>query len=500
MVGKVVRTLSRGCDAIEALNWPWHLLILATWSFIVHGAFLLGSPERSTPISFLFFGDSLQFLAHGRHLAEGLTFNEGLPFHPPLTAWLTVPLWWWLPASAVSLAAKLLMAVLSGAGMAAFFLLLRSRVEHAFWIVALLPLGFGELLLAASVNSELLYRLILLLTLLLAWRRPLLVGALQGLAALTRAEHLPFIVGLGLLIALLPDGWSAGLPSRARRRRFVAVAAVGASLLLLPYLLLNHSRLREYNRSHASQLVKPLPTWVPVSFYGPLNFALAQREADIYFSRRTLPPAPGGMSQLDPTFPPHQRTIVDGYRLGIEAIRANPGRFFHRLGRKVAVSVTVLSYGWSWRDLPHRPLWIRRPVDTALAKAEGAGRVVGYLVGLLALVGAWRLRGQRGWLAIGGLLIFYRLAINAAFFPYLRSMLIVSPFWSVLALSGAASLCGKYGRSVLVGGLLVLAAFHLSTAPRQRVYQLDGERDSAGHIIDDRTVEIRWVDAQDIPR
>ena len=391
------------------------------------------------------------------------------------------------------------MAILSGTGLATLFLLLRGRVEHAFWIAALLPLGFGELLLAASVNSELPYRLILLLTLLLGWRRPLVVGALQGLAALTRAEHLPFIVGVGLLFALLPDRWAAGLPSRAHRRRFVMVAAAGAALLLLPYLLLNRGRLRQYNHRHASQMVKPLPTWVPVSFYGPLNFALAQREADIYFSRRTLPPAPGGMSQLDPTFPPHQRTIVDGYRLGVESIRADPSRFFHRLGRKLAVSAAALSYGWSWRDLPHQPLWIRRPVDTALAKAEGVGRTVGWLVGLLTLVGAWKLRGQRGLLAIGGMLVLYRLAINAAFFPYLRSMLIVAPFWSVLALSGAASLSGKYGRSVLVGGLLLLATFHLSTAPRQRVYQLDGERDSAGHIIDDRTVEIRWVGAKDEP-
>ncbi len=480
---------SRWCDAVEGLSPPRLALILAAWSLVVHGAFLLGSPERSTPISFLFFGDSLQFLAHGRHLAEGLTFNEGLPFHPPLTAWLSVPLWWWLPDSAVSLVAKLLMAVFSATGFALLFLLIRRRVEHAFWIVALLPLGFGEILLSASVNSELPYRLLLLLTLLLGWRRPLLVGVVQGLAALTRAEHLPFVAGLGLLLVVLPDRWSAGLPPRSQRWRFVAIAAAGAAILLLPYILLTRGRLQDYNRSHVDQMEEPLPTLVPVSFYGPLNFALAQREADIYFSRRTLPPAPGGMNRLDPTFPPHQRYIVDGYRLGLETIRASPRRFFRRLGRKLAVSAGALAYGWSWRDLPHRAQWVRRPVDTAVAPGSGTG----WLVALLALAGAWRLRDQRGLLVVGGLLVLYRLTINAAFFPYLRSMLIVAPFWSVLALCGLASFFGKRGRSVLVGVLLLLAAFHLSTAPRQRMYRLSGERDSAGQVIDDRTVEVKLI-------
>lgn len=443
------------------------------------------------PVSYLFFGDSLQFLAQGRHLATGLMFNEGLPFHPPLTAWLTVPLWWWLPDSQVSMVAKLLMAVISATGLAVLFLLLRRRVRHCFWIMALLPLGFGELLLSASVNSELPYRLLLLLTLWIGWRRPFWVGVLQGLAALTRAEHLPFVVALGVLLVILPDRWLSGLPSRVQRRRFVGVAVAGLALLLLPYILVARGRLQDYNRANASQLEDPLPTWVPVSFYGPLNFALAQREADIHFSRQSLPPAPGGMAQLDPTYPPHQRYIAHGYRLGFETIRSDPSRFIRRLGRKLAVSAGAASYGWSWRDLPHQPRWVRRPVDTALASSRG----LGWVLVPLALLGGWRLRDQRAFLVVGTLLVLYRLAINAVFFPYLRSMLIVAPFFSVLALSGLASLVGKQGRPLLIVALLLLAAFHLSTAPRARGYELSGERDEAGQVIDDRTVEVRLAPA-----
>jgi hypothetical protein len=481
---------SRLLDRLEGWSPAKQSWLLAGWSFAIHGAFVAGSPLRASPVSFLFFGDSLHFLAQGRHLARGLPFNEGLPFHPPLTAWLTAPVWALTSDPEVAgLAAKLLMAALAAATFGLLFRLLRSRVPHAFWIVALLPLGFGEMLLSSAVNSEVPYRLLLVLTLLLGWRRPLWTGALQGLAALTRAEHLPFVLGLGLLLVVLPQRWSGSLPDGGARRRFVALALAGLGLALAPSLAVSHRRLSAYNQRHAAELSSPLPTLVPVSFYGPLNFALAQREEDVYFSRRGLPPAPGGDSELDPTFEPHHRYIVDGYRLGLEAVVAAPGRFLRRTGRKAAISLGALGFGWSWRDLPHDPRWIRRPVDMARAPQNATA----WIVAGLALFGGWRLRAQRGLLVAGGVLVLYRLAMNAAFFPYLRGMMIAAPFWSVLAWHGLASLAGRRARALLVTALLLVGVLHFATALRQREYRVTGERDAAGAIIDDRTVTIDWV-------
>jgi len=465
--------------------WPasWQAPAIFAWGFLVHLVFLLASPELTTPVSAFFFGDSVRFLESARLALLGQHLDAGLPYHPPLVGWLMLPVWWLFEAPRAYVAAKLLMSLINAAGYALFFLLVRRRVPHALWICLLLPLSFGEMLLSAAAGSEAVYRLLLLALLAAGLERPWLAGMLHGAAALCRAEHLPFALLL-LAVAAARPAW---------RGPALRSAAVALLLVLLPYAVVTHAALSDYNARHAGQLPEELPTLVPVSFYGPLNFALAQREEDVFFARRTLPPAPAGMSALDPRFPPHNELILHGYRIGLETIARDPLRFVRRSARKLAFSFQALGYGWTWRDLPNPGRWLRPPVDMAISSNPP------YLLAVLALIaaGAWRLRAERALLLAGGVLLAYRLAVNVAFFPYLRSMMIVSPFWLLLLSTGLHAVAGRLHRALtpprLFAALLVLlAAFHL-TAFRDRRYLLDGERDERGLIIDDRPVTITFA-------
>jgi len=490
--------------------WAPGLLIVA-WTLAVHAAFLATSVLRGTPVSAFFFGDSLTFLEEARRLAAGLApLPPGLPYHPPLTTWLLVPLWWLFgDLASVSVAAKLLMATLSGVSWALFYYLIKDRlpgkaIGSALVICLLGPLSFGELALCSAVSTEVPYRLLLLVLVALAWRWPFVAGLVHGLAALTRAEHLPLVVAAGA-VALL-------VVSVHRRRTGTAPFPLGPWLLrvaagllvaVVPALVWAGSELATYNRQHAATLPEPLPVVVPISLYGPLNFALAQREDEIFFSRRTLPPPPdGGLAALDPTFPPHNEAILHGYRLGLAEIAAHPGRFLARTAAKVGHSLRALAFGWTFREWPRSAsTWIRQPVDIA----HGQGGLYTAFALLMVGLGAWALRRQKTFLAVGGVLLASRLAINAAFFPYLRGVLVVAPFLLTLFWAGCLATAGGLGlkatepkgetrrRRLLAGALVLLAGYHFLTVGGSRRYRIAGERTEDGAIIDDRRVTIELV-------
>jgi hypothetical protein len=450
------------------------------WAVVVHAAFLVGSPDRGDPASGLLYGDSIQYLLQARALVEGTPFNEGLPFHPPLTAWVLAPLWLLSrDVAVVSLAAKAIMLLANAGSYALFFLLARERLPHAFWICLLLPLNFGELLLSSAVSNETLYRLLLGVLLLLGTRLPLLAGVVHALATLTRAEHL--FLGLGAL--------ALGL-ARPQWRRTALVTAAPALLILATHTVWTARGIADYNRRHAAELAEPLPVLVPVSIYGPLNFALAQTGPDIHFSRRPLPPAPGGEEALEPRFAPHNRYLLHGYRIGLERIVRRPLRFLGRVGAKLWYSSKAAAYGWTALDLPKSRLWVREPVDMGYAEAK-----IYHLLALaLIAAGAWLLRRERLFLLVGGALLAYRLAINVLFFPYLRSVAIVSPFYLALLLAGLALPFHRFAGRVLAGLLVALGLVHLATAPQPRRYLASGERDASGAVIDDRRVVVKLAD------
>lgn len=457
----------------------WAVGVFA-WVVAAHLTWLAGDLLWNRPISPLFAGDALHFLEEARHRVSGESVGAGLPFHPPLTSWLLTPLWWALGApERVFVASKILMVVLNGATWAATYWLLRRRLPWAGVVCLLGPLAFGELLLSSAANSETPYRLLLAGLLLLGTRWPALGGALHAAAALTRAEHLALLALGALGVAIV----------RPPLRRWVGWTVLSAFVLLLPHVLSARADLRDYNRRFAAQLAEPLPEWVPVSFYGPLNFALAQREEGIHFSRETLPPGAAGRAELDPTVPAHLELIVHGYRVGLAEIAARPGRFFGRAGDKLAYSLRALGGGWTWRDLPKSAPWVRQPVDLADAPAPLWWAFALALAGL----GAWSLRAERALLATVAALLGYRLAVNVLFFPYLRGMMIAGPAFLTLFWIGWRPLLRGATRRALLAALVALSLVHFSSGWRTRRYLLAGERDATGAILDDRPVVVKYA-------
>ncbi len=453
------------------------------WTLLAHLVYLKGDLLWHRPVSAFFFGDGLHFLETARHLAEGTTALGGkLPFHPPLVTWLLLPLWGLSSEpESVYVASKVMMAAINAASFAVLYLLLRERVEHALWISLLLPLGFGELLLSSVANSEAPYRLLVFVLLYLGLRGgwwPLAGGLLHGLATLARAEHLAVLALVVVAAAVTP-----------RHRRFAALTALGAFLLVAPYTVANAFDIAAYNEAHAKTLPEPLPTLVPVSFYGPLNFALATTEDDIYFSRRKLPVTGDGEAILDPNHPRHNEYIVHGYRIAFGEMAARPGRFLSRSFQKALHSLQAFAFGWTWRDWPKGDVWTRRPVDMASSEVPTLYAIA---VACLVALGVYRLRQDRLLLAVVGAFVAYRFAIAVAFFPYLRGMTIVAPLVTMVAACGLATLGRKYGAEILAALLVVLALYHLGLGWKPRSYLLKGERDSQGTILDDRTVVLKY--------
>ncbi|HEX4952531.1 MAG TPA: hypothetical protein VF017_03935 [Thermoanaerobaculia bacterium] len=454
----------------------WWVLL---WAVLVHGVALAASPLAATPVGLFFFGDGVIYLEQARRLVVGEPLMmAGLPLQPPLPIWLATPLWWLFgEPAAVFLAAKLVTVAMSAATGVLLYRLLAGRVPFALPLALFLPLGFGELALASAWSAEVPYRLLLVALLWLGWRRPVVSGLLHGLAASARPEHL----GLALALAVF------FLWRRPARRRAALITLAVGLVALLPAVLSAHSALASYNRAHVGELPSPLPEWVPVSFGGPLNFALGQREEELFFARRTLPPPPGRPAELDPTWAPHHEAIVRGWRLGLAEIAARPGRFLARGAAKVWASLGALGHGWTLRDLPNPPEWVRLPVDVASARSP---LWLWLSLGLAAL-GTWVLRRQRQLLAVGALLLGYRLLVAVAFFPYLRSTMIVWPFLLLLVAAGTVALVPQRLRRFWPWVLAALALVHLGMALAEPDYRLSGERDDAGEIIDDRPVTIR---------
>lgn len=194
---------------------------------------------------FFFYHDSANYLADGRGFINpyALALGPALPTveHPPL---------WPLVLSVTSalggtgFIAHRLTGCLIGAVAIVVIGLIGRRVagERAGLLAAVLAAVYPTLIGAdGSLMSETLYGLLVGLALLVAYRlrdRPgwalaLLLGALLGLAALTRGEALILLPILALPLCL-------GEPAPARRRvlRFAAICA-GAALAIAPWTARN---------------------------------------------------------------------------------------------------------------------------------------------------------------------------------------------------------------------------------------------------------------------
>ena len=382
------------------------------------------------------------------------------------------------------LAVKLLLGALVGGGsVAALFLAAAPLIGRARATAAAL-LGsahFGLYVLSVAPVADGLFQVLLLVALALfvraldlgrrpAWRPALALGCVLGVMALTRAEGLAYgalLLGAGAVVS-----WrSVAGTGRGRSLRAWGLAAAALVLVVLPWTVRNAVRLAELERSLAGRLAEPLPRFVPITLYGPLNLALANHgTADGSFSRAVL--AEGAASgSLDFTRPEHLRYVLHGDEIAAAWIRDHPAAFARLVARKLRLYLGALKLGWTQWNIPAGLTGLRRPVD--LLVPDSAATL--WLVLPLLLVGAATLargtREERHWLALVGGVTLLSVTVAAAFFGYARLGLVPLPLWLTLLACGVERLGRPLGRArglgsfgqrlawIVIGLLVALEAF-----------------------------------------
>jgi len=447
------------------LAWAAWLTLLA---WLHRLAFLRSNRDWDWPYTIFYEGDSETFYRSARALLAGRLYDNGVPFHPPGFTWVLATIHTLLGATArearvPSFAVKAIVALIASLSVGLLYLLVKPYLGRTVALVAaLLALyHFGLYVLAVAPITEGTYLTLFLLCLLLwsrrldhplaapgsvpgGWKSAVGLGVLLGALALTRAEGAliaVILVGTGLL-AWLPRRRAAGW---AGLRPWVLVT-LGWMLAVAPWTVRNAVRLGDMNERLAGRLAEPLPTFVPLTIYGPLNLALANNPlADGTFSRDFLA-SNADSPVLDLADPEHLELILHGDRIARRWAFDHPGDFGRLVLRKWSLFFSAWKLGWTQWDWPAGLVGTRRPVDVFLPDSTAAlwlslaPTLLGLLYGL-AIPG-----GPRRWSILVLLLTGAGLVTTGLFFGYARLGLLVLPFWLTWTATGLVWLIEKLRR------------------------------------------------------
>lgn len=429
--------------------------------------FLASNRDRSWPFTIFYEGDAETYFRFARTLLAGKVYDNGVPYHPPGFALLLAGVHSLLGAGSIDariphLATKAALALFASLAVGLLYLLVRPYLGRVVaTLAALLAVyHFGLSVLALAPVTEGAYLTLLTAALLLwsrrfdhplaapralpsdtdevrpGWKAAVGLGVLCGAMALTRAESIlvsALLVAIGLLGA-----WKRREAEGWRAFRVWVLVVLAALLTIAPWTVRNAKRLGELNARLGSRLAETLPTFVPLTIYGPLNLALANNaRANGTFSRAALP-AQEGSDQLELSNPEHLRYVLHGGGIAWDWIRENPGAFARLVARKWALFFSAWKLGWTQWDLPGGLKGVRQPVDVFTPDSWIAAAITAPFALLGFLYGAAIPGGPRRWTWIALLLTACGLVTTGLFFGYVRQGLLVLPFtlpWIAIGLA-----------------------------------------------------------------
>jgi dolichyl-phosphate-mannose-protein mannosyltransferase len=433
----------------------WWFLGLTLLAWVNRLAFLRSNFDWKWPYTVFYEGDGEAFFEYARALLNGKLYDNGVPFHPPGFAWVLAAVHTLAGAGPGTpkvpyVAVKVVIALIGSLPVGLLYLLAKPYLGRTAALAAslLCAWSFGLYVIGVAPVTEGTYLTVLMLCLLLwtrrfehplaapdaksgGWKSAIGLGLLLGFLALVRAEAVliaAILVGVGLL------SWFRG--RRAAGLRPWALVALGWILAMAPWTIRNAVRLSEMNERLAGQLAEPLPTFVPLTLYGPINLALANNpQADGTFSRAFLS-SRSHAPTLDLKDPQHLEFILHGDRLAWTWMRENPGDFGRLLLRKWALFFSAWKLGWTQWDWPGGLTGVRRPVDV-FSPASGAGYALALPLAILGLLCCLATPGApRRWAILVLLLTAAGMITTGLFFGYVRQGLVLLPFW--LTLTAAA--------------------------------------------------------------
>jgi 4-amino-4-deoxy-L-arabinose transferase-like glycosyltransferase len=483
------------------------LFVLAA---LVRVLFLRGTIDRDLPFSIFYYGDSRVYREFALAILRGDLYDNGIPFHPPLFAWVLSRVIAGVGENPYAMRAVL---AVFGASVAPLTYLLGLRLwprAVALTGALLTVFSFGLCVTAVSANVEALYIPMLVGQALLLTAlgdalereaggvgvrdgRGILIltaanGALLGLGSLTRAEHL-------LLMPLLPLILLTRRPRPSLRRLVpVCAAAIGIGLLVIaPWSLRNARTLSRYDREHP-ELAEPLPVFVLITNYGALNFALANAPGSDGTFKPDLITKGTGAGQIDFGDPRQLSLYLHGYREGLGYLFGHPADAAALVARKIAIGLDAGSLGYGISNWPGGLTGTRRAVDlfTSDRKLMLPVTLVLLVAGIWVSRDLWRHGSALWWLAL------HKLVMCAAFFGYVRLFAHLLPFAALVqasALVGLASLARAPAvrRTIAAGGLvlgLLLFVELLAGSSRPRNFTASGSSDDSGKVIQDAPIRI----------
>ena len=107
------------------------LAAIFVFAFLLRILFLNSNLDREWPFSIFYYGDAAHFHEYATDLIEGRLYDNGIPYHPPLYAWLLSLIYriQGIPTSS-GYACKLWLAALNAATVAIAWAWLRSMLPH----------------------------------------------------------------------------------------------------------------------------------------------------------------------------------------------------------------------------------------------------------------------------------------------------------------------------------------------------------------------------------
>ncbi len=468
-------------------------------------ACLIGSNDHTWPFSIFYEGDAEAFYNYAQAMIAGRPYDNGIPFHPPLFPALLSVLHRLIGSPVSHELLRSILGTLSAVVPPALYIGLRGAIGRGAALAAALlaTFSFGLDILGVSATSEGLYLFLALALLGVALSEALpgrpgiargaALGLLTGLLGLARAEGLA--VGFFVLAVWI------GPSLRAAPRRFAPATIawlIGLLVALAPSTIRNAEALSDWNARTGQALGAHIPTFAPITSYGPLNFALANNAQATGGFQRSLLTSREHEAVLDLADPQHRHYFLNGTQEGLRWITGHPGAFLSLAGRKLGIITRALDLGWSPWNFPLGRTGTRRPVDLFAPDASGLRFVQLFALG----AGIWLLiRGRKTrTLLLLACPIAGALLAGSLFFGYVRLGAVVLPFAFALEGVAIAHVAGRFperlrvrlGRGmvprVLAATALALLIFAMA---QDRNYNASGSSQRpGGQLIRDAEMKI----------
>jgi 4-amino-4-deoxy-L-arabinose transferase-like glycosyltransferase len=403
------------------IPFPLDDLVLFLYAFVIRLLFWTGFEDRQLLYSLFYYGDSFRLHEEALEILKSNWNSSLLPYHPPVTSYflaLVYEIFGTPPPHLTAL--KIVLIIISALSVVIFHRLARRFFSENLALIGAILFGamFPMLVVSVTPNTESIFLCFAMLTLLFfvrlrnSWntKDAIWMGLFGALASLTRAEFASFF----MVLVVVEAGASRRRQSQAGPLIILIICFI---IPFVPWTIRNYHVLKQYNVEKSDKGLEPLPTFAPITCYGPINFGMANNLlADGKFSRQIL--TGKNVASLDLNNPQHRHYFLHGYSEGFAFIKEYPKDFAKLISTKLRLFFQGFSWGIGSLNIPGGLDGVRYPIDIFVS----GKRWFQWIIGPLFIFGyCLSLREFKRWWPLH-LLFLHRIAVTAAFFGYVRGL------------------------------------------------------------------------------